>query len=642
MAEKVRKNRKKADEAQKLDELLSELRENYRKALDATSEDRDNAIDDLEFLAGNQWPETIRRERERDGRPCLVINRLPGFVDQVVGDQRQNRPGIKVRPVDDDADPETAEMLTGLIRNIEQVSEAEIAYDLAFEHAVSCGFGFIRLATEYAGEDTFDQEIRIKPITNNFAVHFDPAAKNPITMEDARWCIITYRISREEFEKRYPNHEPVSQESSDYEEWVDGDELILAEYFKVEEEPQTLYLLPDGTTTTEEPPKGVAPLRTRTTMRRKVMRYLCTGNAILEGPSEWPGKYIPVVPVWGKEEWIKGERHVRGLIRHAKDAQRMYNYWRSAATETVALAPRAPFIGTVKQFANYEHIWDNAHRRSFVRLPYNPDPQAPGPPERVKPPTIPTGLAQEALQTSDEMKATTGIFDASLGARSNETSGKAINARVRQGNIANFAYIDNLARALRMLGRQLIDLIPKVYDTPRVVRIIGIDGAEKWVKLYEPYKDTKTGKVIVHDPGVGKYDVTVDVGPSYATKREEAATTMMEIIRAAPNLASITLDLVAEGLDWPNKDKFVERLKKALPPQLREQDDDEVDAGPSPEEMAAIMQQQQAVLMEMQKELLDLQKKKADLVGKNLDNTRKAMELGEKAAPDLTGQGVTG
>lgn len=607
------------------EKIIQEMRERYTAALDAESENREQALDDLKFLAGDQWPDQIRREREADGRPCLQINKLPQFVDQLVGSQRQNRPGIKIRPVDDDADPDTAEMMTGMIRNIENVSDAEIAYDLAFEHAVTCGFGYFRLATEYAGEDTFDQEILIKPITNNFAVHFDISAKNKITMEDAQWCLITHKINKDKFQELYPDQEPTSYESDDNDEWVDGDEIVLAEYFVVETEAKTLYLLPGGETTYDLP-SGTAYVRKRTVQAKKIMRYLCTGSTVLEGPSEWPGKHIPIIPVWGKEDNIKGKRILRGIVRHAKDPQRMYNYWRSAATETVALAPRAPFIGTAKQFQGYEIIWDSANRRNIARLPYNPDPMAPGPPNRLSPPSIPTGLANEALQTSDEIKATTGIYDASLGARSNETSGRAITARQRQGDVANFAFIDNLSRALRILGRQLVDLIPKIYDTPRIVRILGHDASEKWVQLYEPYEDPKTGKILIHDLQVGKYDVTVDTGPSFTTRRTEAAETMMEIIRAAPALASVTLDIVADSLDWPNKEKFVERIKKTLPPEMRDGDDDKQ---PSPEEMQAMKQQQAAMQAQMAAEQAKAQKDLAEIERIRADAAKKLAEIEE-------------
>ena len=498
-------------------------------------------------------------------------------------------------------------MLTGLIRHIEQASDATLAYDTAFEQAVAGGFGFFRLVTTWADDESFDQEIRIRPIFNSFSVYFDPNALNKITMEDAQWCLITYPMTRSQFEAKYPDKTPTSLDDST---WTDSSLVIIGEYFKVTYTEKTLYLTQSGSVTNKEPKTYV---QKRVVHIPLVLRYVVSGSDVLEPETVWPGRYIPVIPVWGKELYIEDKRILRGIVRHAKDPQRMYNYWRSVATETVALAPRTPYIGTPKQFQGFEKLWQSAHKRNYAYLPYNPDPMAANAkPSREQPATITNAFTNEALQSTDEIKATTGIFDASLGNRSNETSGKAILARQRQGDVSHYSYVDNLIRALRVCGRQLVDLIPKVYNTERVVRIIGEDGGETWAKLYEPYKDKKTGKTMYHDLGVGKYDVVVDTGPSYITKRVEAAETMMELIRNVPQVGAVTMDIVADSLDWPNKKKFIERIEKTLPPELRDKDADEP---PSQEERAKAQQQQAMMQLEMQKQQLEMAKTQAE-VGK--------------------------
>lgn len=589
------------------DDIIQEIRQNYTISVDANTENRELAREDLEFLEGEQWPARIKAEREQDGRPCLVINRLPQHVDTVLGNQRMNRPGIKVRPANDAAQQDTADMLTGLIRHIEQASDATLAYDTAFEQAVAGGFGFFRLVTVWADDESFDQEIRIRPIFNSFSVYFDPNASNKITMEDAQWCLITYPMARSQFEAKYPDKTPTSLDDST---WTDSSLVIIGEYFKVTYEEKTLYLTKSGKVTDKE---VKAYVQKRVIRIPRVFRYVVSGSDVLEPETMWPGRYIPIIPVWGKELYIEDKRVLRGIVRHAKDPQRMYNYWRSVATETVALAPRTPYIGTPKQFQGFERLWQSAHKRNYAYLPYNPDPMAANAkPSREQPATITSAFTNEALQSTDEIKATTGIFDASLGNRSNETSGKAILARQRQGDVSHYSYVDNLVRALRVCGRQLVDLIPKVYNTERVVRIIGEDGGETWAKLYEPYVDKKTGKTMYHDLGVGKYDVVVDTGPSYVTKRVEAAETMMELIRNVPQVGAVTMDIVAESLDWPNKKKFIERIEKTLPPELRDKDADEP---PSQEEQAKAQQKQALMQLEMQKQQLEIAKTQAE-VGK--------------------------
>ncbi len=609
------------------DKILEEAKKRFRTAKEAERINIQNAKEDFRFFNGQQWPEPLRRDRENEHRPCLVINKLPERIDIVVGAMKQNRPDIKIRPVDSDADPYTAEVFTGLIKNIEDASDAKVAYDNAFEQALIAGWGYWRIVTCYSDDDTFKQDIRIQPIFNPFSVYWDPNCKDQVYKTDAKYVLVTHKLSKDVFKRRYPKVE-ISDFDLDNDDvgWIDKDNIVVVEYFKKEPIVKRLFLMPDGSVVDKIIPGYPEPIRERIVKSYKIVRYLLTGTHVIEGPSEWPSKYFPIIPCWGKETIVDGRRVLRGMVRFAKDAQRMYNYWRSMATEVVALAPKMPWVGTAKQFEGYESIWDSAHLRSLTRLMYNPDPKAPGPPQRVQPPTIPTGLANEAAMTSDEIKSTTGIYDASLGARSNETSGTAILARQKQGDLNTFSFVDNLARALRLTGKVLVDLIPKIYSDAKVVRILGPDNSQKFVKLNTPYVDkNENGNPVLkfHDLTVGKYDVVVDTGPSYMTMRQEAANTMLEVLRYAPQLSSVLIDLIAESLDWPNKDAFIARMRKILPPGLTG-DVDQTQNQQGPQQP----QQDPLEALKLNELNAKIAKIHADVEGKALDNYQKQLELG--------------
>ncbi len=553
-------------------ELLLQIKRDYEYARISDQEDRDRAVEDMHFLDGDQWPTEIRQTREDTGRPCLTINRLPGFIDQVVGDQRQNRPSIKIRPVDSFSDPDLAEILTGIVRNIESVSDAGIAYDTAFESAASCGRGFFRILTQHT-DDSFDQEISIERIQNPFSVTWDPAAQK-YDLSDASWVMISEWMTRDNYEDQYPDAAVSSFETADdysiY--WSSEKMLRVAEIFRKKRIKKTLYLLSNGKTVEDVPdelPPWVTVEKQREIDSHEIEWVKISGSDVLDGPKKWVGKYIPIVPVWGKEIFVDGKRVTRGVIRHAKDPQRMYNYWRSMATENVAQTPKNPYLVTPKQIAGYESLWDSANVSNHAYLPYNPDPTAPGArPYKESPPTVPTGMIQEMGVAADDMKATTGIYDASLGNRSNEQSGRAIVARQREGDTATFAFIDNLTRSITYAGKVIVDLIPKIYDSSRVIRLIGQDGSDKFEKINWPTQDDAGKTVYMNDLTIGRYDVVVTTGPSYSTQRVEAADSMIQFIQAYPAAAPVMGDLVAKNMDWPGADEIEARLKKLLPPGL--------------------------------------------------------------------------
>jgi hypothetical protein len=590
----------------KHEELLKQAKTRFREAEEAEREIRAEAVTDLRFVAGDQWNEHLRREREAARRPALTINKLPTFVQQVVNDGRQNKPAIKISPVDNGADKDTAEIMQGLVRHIEYNSDADLAYQNAFEYSVSCGFGAFRILTDYCDEKSFDLEIRIEPIADPFCVYCDPLAKRA-DRADARYCFIVERMSLDEFKQRWPKSEAASSnfwggEYDRAEGWITDNSVQVAEYWHIEPRKRKLLALePDGELIFEdeldETHEGRAIAKEREVATMQVKCAKLNGAEVLE-EDEWPGQYIPIVQVFGKELWVEGKRKLFSLIRFARDPQQLYNFYKTAQAEAVGLAPRAPFIGVEGQFEGHEDKWQSANVVNYAYLEYRPvsinGEPAPAPQRNIYEPPI-QALSIGALQSADDIKATTGIHDASLGAQSNETSGIAIQQRQREGDAANFHFLDNLARAQRHVGRILLDLIPRIYDTNRWVRILGEDQSQKIVKVNEAYQD-ENGRDREYHLSAGKYDVTVSTGPSYATRRQEAFAMLTEFARAWPQLFQVAGDIVFRNSDIPGSDELADRIKKTLPPELAGGDDDDAPQQLPPQvqaQMQALTQQNQ-------------------------------------------------
>jgi hypothetical protein len=599
----------------KHDDLLKLARTRMAEAIEADRDNRLEEMDDLEKLVGKHWPEDIRREREAENKPCLTMNRLPQFVRQVTGDIRRMNPAIKVIPADRGASKEVADIYEGLIRQIEYASNASRIYERAAEQAAASSIGWFRILNDYESDDSFLQELKIKGIRNPLSVYCDPAAELP-TREDAGFIFITEQMPRTAFDKAYPGKSAADVDmdaSTDgLEHWQENDKVVVAEYYWKEPVEREIVLLKDGSVIDAE--DFVAPMpaiKRRKVKTHKVMWAKISGNDVLEGPQEQPCRHIPVVAVTG-EEWHVGDRvHRSSVIRHAKDAQQMYNYWRSAQTEFAALQPKAPYKVTPKQIAGLETFWNQANQKNRPYLPYNPDEKAP-PPQREAPPISSQAMAEQTMLAGEDMKATTGIYDSALGNASNEKSGVAIRQRQMESDVSTSIYSDNMGEAIATAGRILIDMIPKVYDTQRVVRIMGDDDQEQMVEIngqmMQAGPDGMPVSMPVNDLTIGKYDIRVAVGPNYATRRQETAEGMLEFIRVVPGAASVTGDLIAKSMDWPDAEKFSERLKMALPPQFRDPDD------MSPEEQQQMQQamQQQAMQAQMQQAAQQTEMRKAD------------------------------
>lgn len=620
------------------DKVIATALERFKRCEDAESTARNQAMDELKFSLGEQWPEEIRRDRESDpngARPCLTVDKLDQYIKQVVNDARQNKPGIKIRPKDDGADPETAEVLQGLTRQIEDQSCADVAYDTAVEMAARAGFGFVRVVTDYEDDEGFEQGIFIRAVANPFSCFLDPDHVNP-DGSDAKYGFAWEDIPRDQFEHDYPDADPCDFEASTQGdgEWMREKTVRVAEYFECVYESKKVYQAEDGSASDDEIPGAVS----RDIQRKKVIWRKLTAKEVLD-EREWPGKWIPIVPTYGHLIRVGTERRISSLHKPAMDAARMYNYAASAFVERVALTPKAPYVATASQIEGYESEWASANTSNASVLPYNADPSAP-PPQRQQATDMPAGWMQVMQGMEHDIQSALGMYNASLGAPSNEKSGKAIMARQREADNATFHVIDNLSRCIRHVGRIIVDLIPKIYDTSRVVRILGEDGSEDFARIDPQQEEAKRtirdlqGKEIesIYNPGVGRYDVTVTTGPAYGTKRQEAAEFLTQIVQSSPDMMPIIGDLMFKSMDMPFAEDISDRLKKMMPPQLQEQEDGAQPAIP-PQVQMAIDQMQQAFKQSQQaaQQLAqELEKAQQDSANKAAELDLKSREVGVK------------
>ena len=580
------------------EDILSTARANYDESDSGSRDNRNQAREDIIFgRLGDQWPDWAAKERLKESRPMLTVNRLPSFIRQVVNDARLNKPGILVKPVDNGADVATADVLTGLVRSIERNSQAETAYDTSIDNSVSGGFGFFRILIDFVNPKSFAKQCLIDRIPNPQSVHWD-VNSTKFDASDWNYAFVDEEMERKEFEKRFPDMPATDfigdtmDTATGNDTGMDKDTVRLVEYWEKTTEDERLFKIESGqtgqvTTMTEteirdnveevnemladfdvefdgEDPitdflemTGFSIVEERTTENITVTRRLLSGSDVLE-EEIWPGTLIPICPVWGEEVFSEGRRIFRSMIRDARDPQSMFNFWRTASTELVALAPRAPYLIEEDSIpAGQEEAWRTANTRNHPYLMYA---RGKNIPQRQSFAGIPAGAVQEALNASDDMKSVMGVFDAALGAQGNETSGVAISARQRESDVGNFHFSDNLNRALVYAGRVLVEIIPHVYTEQETLRIIGQDEAEKVIAL------KSQGLALADDDqlynfSVGEYDVSIESGPSFATQREEARDTLIEVMRQVPGAAPVIGDLVIKHLDIQGADEIAQRLQ---------------------------------------------------------------------------------
>lgn len=572
------------------DDILKEAKERFELSLERSSHNREKAKSDIRFAAASpddpwQWDDLSIQQRKLHMRPMLTINKLPQHIRQVTNDIRQNRPAIRYRPADSDADVEVADILMGIARHIEARSDADVAYDTASEHQVVHGLGYIRVMSDYVSESSFDQDMLIVRVKDPFKCHDDPDAEDPAGA-DRKWFFIEDELDEADFKAQYPKADPIDWTFASDGAWFSGDKKVrVVEYFSVEDKKATLNLWADGSTTWDkELPAdpmvaGTKPVKTRESCKRSVMWRKLNGQEILE-EREFPCKYIPVARVIGNEWQVDGKTYLSGLVRNAKDSQRMYNVAQSAIVERVMQAPKSPWAAPAEAIEGYESIWQTANTANHSYLPYNHVDAEGNPipaPVRVSPTTVEAGLNQIAMGASDDLKSETGQYDASLGQRSNETSGRAIMARQREGDNATFHYIDNLGRGIRHVGRIILDMIPKIYDTKRIARILGEDGEQSNVTIdpdhpqaYSEVRDDQGEIQRIFNPSIGEYDVYTTSGPSFTTRRMEAVDAMTAMTQANPMLWQVIGDQLVKSMDWPGAEEMAKRLKVTLLPAVQQ------------------------------------------------------------------------
>lgn len=635
MAEYAATEKKERTAGEKRD-FVANARKQLQVAIDAFGESRKDQLDDVRFAAATpdnmwQWPDAVKNARLNDSngaRPVLTINKLPPHIRLITNEMRKNRPSPHVVPVDDKADPETADMLEGMLRHIESRSDADVAYDAGSQNQVEHGEGFVRVLTDYTPDSDTEQEILIAPIRNSFVVYMDPdGLRRDPTGRYCEWAFITDRVKKTEFKKECPEATMSSwgdlAPGDESQGWIDDEYVTIAEYFCVEYEGRT----------------------------RKVKWFKLSPLEILE-ERDWAGKYIPIARMVGNEWEVDGKLVISGIVRNAKDACRMYNYNASAEVEQVSLAPKAPWVGAVGQFNTHSAEWARANVENHSRLEYDPV-DANGallpPPFRPQPAIAPGGIISAKLAAADDIQATIGQYNPSLGADAKEKTGRAIIARQQQADLGTYHYLDNAAKCVRHVGRICLDLVPPIYDTKRIARILGEDGTASTVTI-DPSIDRSMVEVNdgdkirkVFNPGVGVYDIRVTTGPSYTTQRQETAQMLVEMSQgtADPMIALVMRYLALKNMDWSGAQDLAETLKKMLPPQLQEEGDEDGEQKIPPEvegqmkqlmaQVANAAGQLEAAKMAVQErdqkiQQLESQNAQAESTAKQVDAERKVEE----------------
>lgn len=632
-------------------ELLARARKRFTQAKDAEREIRAEFELDMQFISGDQWDPKVKADRERgpSPRPCLVFNKVLPPVTQLGNQARQNKPAVQVNPVDSAGDPDTAKVLAGMVRHIEYDSDAEQAYDTALFYAAAGSFGYWMYTCEYTDELSFDQDLKIVTIDDPLSIYLDCFTQKP-DCSDAKWAFRISRMPNDVHEARFG--EDSADLSADfshelYEEgWRDEDSKQVAEYWEIDTEEKTLRIRKDEDGTVHpvyledltsledgEPDEdGIGPRSRRMTPEEidaiewvlddegeprerkvelpRVMQYVINGEKVLEAPTRWDGSTIPIVKVTGLEMTVRGKKKIFSMTRFARDPQQLLNFYKTMEAETIALAPKPKWVGAVGQFRTKRRDWQRANTDNAAFVEYDPiavgDKPAPPPRWEVFDPPV-QALAIGAAAAADDIKGSTGYFDPSLGQTKNDQSGVAIQRLQRQGDVSNFHFMDNLARSMKRGGRIVVELIPKKYDTAREVRIIGEDQKQRIVKVNQPFVD-ENGKAYHHKLDQGKYDVTVQQGPSYTTQRLEAFDQLSQLVKGNPELMQVAGDIVFENSDIIGADRLAKRLKKALPPALQDEDEGEgqQDVPPGVKAQMSQMQQANQMLQEQNKQLMQM------------------------------------
>lgn len=641
-------------------EIIQEAKDRFKRAEEWEATFRGLFVADVKFCNADsdnmyQWPNELRQSRARDSRPSLTINKTRQHVLMVQNEIKQNLPAIKISPTGGDASYDSSQVFAGVARHIEYNSNAADAYDNAMTYQVQGGIGYWRVCTDYATEDSFDQEIFIKQIKDPMSVYIDCDSVET-DGSDAKWNFVFDDVVADEFKRKYPEaKDAIAEIAFGKSAWVNKDKVRVAEYMRCVYKKDWLVALPTrdkegevvegdyDTVLMSEIPAELRPaIREDEDIRRRRVEteqwewYLIAGNEIIDR-KKWPGKYNPICRVVGEEMIIEGQLERKGHVRNLKDPQRMYNYWTSSAVEQVALQGKQPYMASIQAIKGFETYYQNANRLNYSYIPFNAisdDGSPVAAPAREQPPQMASAYINGMQIAAEEMKMVSGQADPTMGMQANEIAGVAIQRRIKQGDKATFHYIDNLAKAVRYTGKILIDLIPKIYDTPRIIRIRAEDGSDEEIRIDPRQAEALTTQSEgeqeaqrIFNPGVGKYEVIAQAGPAYATRREEAAEAMTAVFSTNPQLMATAGDLYFRMQDFPMAEELAERLSNTIPSSVKGE-------GPTPEEQAMqdqlnqaqqAMEGMQAQLAASMQALADEQKKSDDKAKANEINAYKAV-----------------
>ena len=564
------------------EDIVREARKRLEFAIEWESYNRTEALTDFEFRNGDQWPVDIRRDRETDARPCITVNLTDAVVRRVSNACRENRPRIQVDPIDD-ATTETAKVVNGMIRHIENLSGADYAYDTAVDCAITGGWGYISVSTDYCSFDSMDQEIRIESQRNPFRVYWDPSSVLP-DGSDAQWCVESDFMRRDEYRQKFGELDPggwnFNGVGDNIPNWSNKEQIRVAKYWRIEHKPDTVLQLSDGSTILKSKfdakafaLANVTVIKDRATVVPRVKWFLCSAFRVLES-GVWPGRYIPMVPVYGRSLDVNGRTRLKGMVRDLRDPARMYNFSETAKTEAYALQPRAPWMGAEGFMDGHEAAWRDANRKSVVALEYAPTKNIDGtpnpPPMRQPPPPLNAGFQEWSQTNQSNFMAVAGMpHDPGQDAKGEVVSGVALKRRQGMSDIAHFDFYDNLTRSMRHLGKIILDLIPHIYDTQRMQRIVMPDGRSQMTSINQKQRDPITGAIqsVKNDMTVGKYDISIDTGPGYQTMREESVEAKLELL-ATPlgeMVGKVAGDLIVRGMDFENAEEIADRMQAQIP-----------------------------------------------------------------------------
>ena len=619
-----------------MSDIIQRAQDNYQRDKSHWSEIYDIARDDLKFLSDDpnaQWDSKDYDARVKTGRPALTVDQLSQFVHQVANDIRMNTPTINIIPSGTDASVETATIFKGLIRNIEYISNADDAYDTASLNSIKCSIGFIRVDHDYVDDKSFEQELLIERVVNPLSILID-CDSTQCDGRDMKHATILDSILVSEFKKQFKGKDPSSFGESESKDKKDDEYVTIAEYFEFDENTKTIGINELGEV--EDVVDGKTYKTTRTIKDRVVKRYKLSGADVLE-ETTFPGKYIPVVPVYGEEAWIDGKRSIFSLIRKSKQAQQMYNLWKSLETELLQKQPNAPIMVAEGQIEDFQEDWKNPAKAMALRYKTTDAQGNPAPaPQRLAPPTIPTGVVGAARSSVDDIKATMGLYNASIGQRSNETSGVAIEKRNQEGDVATFHFNDNLIRSITQVGRILVCAAPEIYDTARIVRIIGEEDEPKSVGINGQVAEDQEE---VYDLTKGIYDVRVVTGAPFTTRRQEAVAFFSDIVAKQPDLMQVMGDLLFKNMDFAGAPAMAERMKKVIgmanPQLLEDEKGKEVD--PEKQQMAMALEQGQQIIQQLQGQMQEMAAgAQTEINAMQTELSNKERELEIKAGAEMT------